>query len=327
MTYGCHQKTIGSKILWYSREVRFLPYLLKTMLNFNLSVYRITDDKIMKNSFYLNKRANDDIFVNNSIVPMNDLIGMETRKGLEQGIISNGKLVNVVSSSYGHLRNEDFFLEFEAKLIEADIITEAKYTNRDDRSFSAMYILKDDRYKVDIKGKDIMQPMIKLVNSYDGSNKTSGHFGMFRQVCSNGLCVAHTDVAFSQKHTSKIGEVVFPKLDDLVETFLNNEFFEIKRKFDILAEQRIYNVENYVKDINQRVKLFKYEASDKNPNPSANARIVLDVIQRETIELNERPNKWIVYNAFNELLHGKLGKTFDQQRIIDERIFETILAN
>jgi hypothetical protein len=82
-----------------------------------------------------------------------------------------------------------------------------------------------------------------------------------------------------------------------------------------------------VQDINKKLSLIKYEASDKNPAPSLNARFILDVVNRETKMLNTKPNKWIVYNAFNELLHGKLQKTFDQQKQIDERLFDVILAS
>jgi hypothetical protein len=73
--------------------------------------------------------------------------------------------------------------------------------------------------------------------------------------------------------------------------------------------------------------IFKYEASDKNPEPSANARFIFDVVERETRMLNTQPNQWIVYNAFNELIHGKLKKTFDQQRTLDEKLFEAVYAD
>ncbi|WP_335964886.1 hypothetical protein [Galbibacter sp. PAP.153] len=29
--------------------------------------------------------------------------------------------------------------------------------------------------------------MLRFINSYDGSEKTSGHFGFFRKICANGL--------------------------------------------------------------------------------------------------------------------------------------------
>jgi hypothetical protein len=117
-----------------------------------------------------------------------------------------------------------------------------------------------------------------------------------------------------------------PKLDEIVGQFMDNEFFTLKRKFEVLAERPVINVEDYVKATAKTLGLFKYEASDKNPEPSANARFVFDVINRESKLLNTRPNQWIVYNAFNELLHGKLKKTFDQQRNLDEQLFETMYA-
>jgi len=276
----------------------------------------------------LAKSRQDDVFVDNKIVQMSDLLDMPTRKGLEQGIICGGTLVNVVSKSYGHLPNEVFFLEAERKLIDADIYYKSRSINRDNRSFAVDYVLADDRYKIEVKGdQDILFPMLRFTNSYDGSNKTSGSFGMYRKVCDNGLCIAQTEIGFSVKHTGSIAEIVLPKLGELVENFMDNEFFSLKKKFDILAEARVLNVEKYIQDVNKKLSLIKYESSDKNPAPSLNARFILDVVQRETKVLNTKPNKWIVYNAFNELLHNKLQKTFDQQKTIDERLFDVILAS
>jgi len=73
------------------------------------------------------------------------------RKGMECVIISNGKLVNVVSDSYGHLPNENFFLEVERKLAEADIQYTKRSINRDDVSFAVDYILSDDSFHTDVK--------------------------------------------------------------------------------------------------------------------------------------------------------------------------------
>jgi hypothetical protein len=296
------------------------------MKNFNTPSFQISNvptlDKLLADS------SHDDVFISNSVVQMADLIGMPTRKGLEQGIVCGGSLVNVVSNSYGHLPNEVFFLEAERKLIDADIYYASRSINRNNRSFAVDYILADDRYKIEVKGdKDILFPMLRFTNSYDGSNKTSGSFGMYRKVCDNGLCIAQTQIGFSVKHTGSIAEIVLPKLGDLVTSFMDNEFYSLKNKFDVLAEARVTNVEKYVQDINKKLGLFKYEASDKNPAPSLNARFVLDVVSRETKVLDAKPNKWMVYNAFNELLHSKLQKTFDQQKQVDEKLFDLILAS
>jgi len=278
------------------------------------------------NSILANSRQ-DNVLVDSSVVPLQSLTGIASRRGLENAIICENQIVNVVSNSYGHLPNEKFFLGVEEKLIDADIYYQQRSINRDNRSFVVDYVLADDRYKVAVKGEqDILRPMLRFVNSYDGSCKTSGSFGFWRKVCDNGLHVAQTHIGFSVKHSGAIADIVMPKLDEIVSKFMDNEFYSLKRKFEVLAERPVYNLEDYVKFTAKTSGLFKYESSDKNPEPSANARFVFDVIERESKLLNTRPNQWIVYNAFNELLHGKLKKTFDQQRTLDERLFETIYA-
>jgi hypothetical protein len=278
-------------------------------------------DSILANS------RQDNVLVDSSIVPLQSLTGIASRRGLENAIICENQIVNVVSNSYGHLPNEKFFLGVEEKLIDADIYYQQRSINRDNRSFVVDYVLADDRYKVAVKGEqDVLRPMLRFVNSYDGSCKTSGSFGFWRKVCDNGLHVAQTHIGFSVKHSGAIADIVMPKLDEIVAKFMDNEFYSLKRKFEVLAERPVYNLEDYVKFTAKTSGLFKYESSDKNPEPSANARFVFDVIERESKLLNTRPNQWIVYNAFNELLHGKLKKTFDQQRTLDERLFETIYA-
>lgn len=273
----------------------------------------------------LENSRQDNVFVDSSIISLSEITGMPTRKGLEQAVICEGQIVNVVSSSYGHLDNRNFYYEAESKLIDADIYYKQRSINKDNRSFAVDYVLADDRYKVCVNGNvDVLRPMLRFVNSYDGSCKTSGSFGFWRKVCDNGLHVAHTEIGFSVKHRGNIADVVFPKMNEIVAKFMDNEFYTLKRKFEVLAERPVNNLEGYVKATAKSLGLFKYEASDKNPEPSANARFIFDVVARETAQLNTRPNQWIVYNAFNELLHGKLKKSFDQQKNLDEKLFETI---
>lgn len=293
--------------------------------NFSASTPQQAESKL--SSILANSRQ-DNVLVDSSIVPLQSLTGITSRRGLENAIVCENQIVNVVSNSYGHLPNEKFFLGVEEKLIDADIYYQQRSINRDNRSFVVDYVLADDRYKVEVKGeKDVLRPMLRFVNSYDGSCKTSGSFGFWRKVCDNGLHVAQTHIGFSVKHSGAIADIVMPKLDEIVGKFMDNEFYSLKRKFEVLAERPVYNLEDYVKFTAKTSGLFKYESSEKNPEPSANARFIFDVIERETKLLNTRPNQWIVYNAFNELLHGKLKKTFDQQRTLDEKLFETIYAD
>lgn len=270
---------------------------------------------------------NDNVFVNSKNVSLSEITGMPTRKGLERAIISEGGIVNVVSNSYGHLPNERFFAEVEANLIKSDINYITRSINRDNRSFAVDYILSDENLIVKVKnGMDKIRPMLRFTNSYDGSNKTSGHFGFFREVCSNGLHVATSQVGFSVKHRGEIASIVIPEIHSLVRMFLDNEFYSIHKKFEVLAEHPIVNIEDFVRITSEKLNLFTFASSEKNPAPSLNARLVMDTIGRESRLLGEAPSLWLGYNAFNELLHNKLKKTFEAQKNIDAKLLETVLA-
>lgn len=269
---------------------------------------------------------NDNVYGKNQVVSLETLTGMPVRKGLENAIVCEGQVVNVVSKSYGHLPNQKFFTEVEVKLIDEGIGYVTRSINRDNRSFAIDYILSDDKLVVKVKnGVDKLRPMLRFTNSYDGSCKTSGHFGFFREVCSNGLHVAHSKIGFSVKHRGNIAQVVLPEITDLVTRFMDNEFYSIHRKFEVLAEKPIKNLNDFVKVTAEHFKLFQFECSDKNPNPSLNARLVLDTIIKESGMLVSPPNLWHGYNAFNSLLHTKLKKSFENQKNLDERIFEYLL--
>lgn len=267
----------------------------------------------------------DNVFPTCEIVSLSSLTGRETRRGLENVIISDGQLVNVVSKSYAHLPNDTIFREAERKLLETGINFDTRSINRGNRSFAVDYILNDESYHINVKNnRDRLKPMLRFTNSYDGSCRSSGHFGFYREVCSNGLHVAHSVIGFSVKHRGNVCEIILPEIKHLVARFLDNEFYSLHKKFEVLAETPIADVSQFVKLTAERLKLFVYESSEKNPEPSKNARIVIDTINRESNLLGESPNLWIGYNAFNDLLHSKLKKTFDAQKQIDARLFETI---
>ena len=92
-----------------------------------------------------------------------------------------------------------------------------------------------------------------------------------------------------------------------------------------MNSKEITDLKGFVKLTAEKTNLFKFEASEKNPEPSLNARIIMEGIEREADILGVKPNLWLGYNAFNELLHDKLKKTFEQQKNIDSKIFDTVL--
>jgi hypothetical protein len=175
-------------------------------------------------------------------------------------------------------------------------------------------------------GKDVIKPMLRFVNSYDGSCKTSGSFGYFRQVCTNGLHVAETKMSFAVKHKGSICEFVLPEIEILVNEFLNNEYYTLKPKAEFLSGVVISDVQKFIKEVCKETAIFKYEKSDKNPEPSLNASIVADTIIAEARYLDVEPNLWLGYNAFNEILHSKIQRTFEVQKNLDAKIFESVYA-
>lgn len=268
---------------------------------------------------------NDNIYPVTSIIDLASLTGLKTRKGLERAIVADGEIVNVVSNQYGHIDNKAFFGAIEDKL--RNIEHTKRSINRENRSFAVDYILTDKNTITKVgMGLDKLQPMLRFVNSYDGSNKIQGSFAIYRQVCTNGLMAHKTLINFSVKHRGAVTDIVMPQLDILVSEFLNNEFYNYVKRFEVLAEKQVTDLNGFVKLIATKSKLFKFESSEKNPLPSINARTVIETVQREANLLGTTPNSWLVYNAFNELLHTKLKKSFEQQANIDANLFEMIEA-
>ncbi|MEZ4842335.1 MAG: DUF932 domain-containing protein [Flavobacteriaceae bacterium] len=275
---------------------------------------------------YLDKLTQDEIFVHSEIRSLYELTGIKTRRGFENAIISNGKIVNVVSSSYGHIPNELFFKQAERLLIDGGISYQKRTINRNDRTFITDFIIVDDNQFNLKNSDDSILPMLRFKNSYDGSEKTSGHFGFYRKVCSNGLHVSQAEIAFSMKHNRNAQELIIPKLHQLFQKFLDNEYYEVLGKFELMKTIEIIDTKKFVRNILQEIKLFRYECSDTNEEPSKKSRMVLDLIDTETLLFHQKPNLWLGYNAFNSVLHNNLKKSFTQQEQLDKKLFETIYS-
>jgi hypothetical protein len=273
------------------------------------------------------KLRKDDVYVANDRVKLSTLTGMPNISGLDDAIVSNGKIVNVVSEKYGHLSNENFFKVVEKRLDEAGIKYLAQYTNRDDVSFAAEYILHDDTIAVQVKNgqDDTIRPMMRFTNAYDGSVKIAGQFGFYRQVCTNGLHVAEkSDIGFTVRRRGDVEEVVIERIGEMIHHFIENEYTTLRRKFDVLAERPIKDLKNFVRSVSLITGVLSYSASEKNPDkPSKNAKIVMETIDTESKTLHTRPNMWLGYNAFNAFIHGT-NKPFQEQSKLDNQVFNLL---
>lgn len=296
--------------------------------------------RIKKNADYQNfkggKLQADNIYVNPKLEDVAELTGYETRAGLEKfvtvdkvaGHPEDGRIIiNNVSDKYGFLANETFYPQIEQRFEDAGILYDTRSINRGNRSFTVDYILADESMHVNIKkGADKIKPMIRVVNSYDGSNQTTGHFGFFREVCSNGLHVANTELKFKVRHRGNMEEIVMPKIEELVAAFMDNEYYSLHRKFEVMAEKAISDVEGFVKYTLGKTGLLKYEKSEKNPDePSIGAQFIIDTINAEAKELGTGANLWLGYNAFNEYIHTQNTRPFFLQEQADRKLFDAVL--
>lgn len=285
---------------------------------------------------YLNRelsKQQDNIYVPVTIKPLEEITGMPTTSRFSQAVIADGNIVNVVSPRYALLDNRDFFGKVEHQLIEEGIEYKQRTYNRNNGSFSVDYVLDDPSKVVTLKKgvqagiDDTIVPMLRFTNSYDGTVKTSGHLGFFRKICNNGLHITQCEIDFTLKHTKNNMAMFIPSIDDLVKRFMDNEMYSITNKIDVMQSKLFYDTDelkDFVKQVADETGVFQYQISDENPLPSLNARTVLDIINREAEDLKAEQSAWLVYNGFNELIHGKLKKNFTQQRDLDQKVFDTV---
>jgi hypothetical protein len=287
-----------------------------------------------ENKYGKNTLRTDNLFVNPRLVNLSQLTGIETDDRVEQVVIvtdpltQKDKIINAVSNKYGNLPNEKFVHLIEERLDGAGIGFIRQSINRNNEAFAIDYILSDDNMHVNIKGgKDKIKPMMRVLNSYNGSSQTEGHFGFFREVCSNGLHTATDQLNFKIRHRGNMEELVIPKIEDLIAAFMDNEYYSLHQKFEVLAEKHITDVEGFVKYTLGETGLLKYSKSEKNPDdPSIGAQFIIDVINNEAQQLGTKPNLWLGYNAFNEYIHTQNQQVFMLQERTDHKLFDAVMA-
>lgn len=287
-----------------------------------------------QNVYGKNTLRTDNLFVNPRIESFSEKTGYDVLPSMENVLVvtdpltKRDKVVNTVSSKYGFLPNEIFMPMIEERLEGAGINYIRQSINRDNVAFAVDYILEDENFHINVKnGKDKIKPMIRVINSYNGSSKTEGHFGFFREVCTNGLHTASDKLNFAIRHRGNMQEIVIPKIEDLIVAFMDNEYYSIHKKFEVLAEKAISDVEGFVKYTLGETGLLKYGKSEKNPDdPSIGAQFIIDVINKESEQLGTKPNLWLGYNAFNEYIHTQNQQIFMLQERADRKLFDAVMA-
>lgn len=277
----------------------------------------------MKKMNYNSKRElkQDNVFVNVEMKSVKEITGMPSISRLTNAVISEGKIVNIVSDRYALIDNSQLYTAVEERLVNADVEYKTSSTNKDNCSFAVDYILENGTQR--IGDNDIIQPLFRFTNSYDGTCKTQGTFGLFRQICSNGLHIAQSEISFNFKHTKNNATLLIPRLEELIQHYLETEYYELNKKINLLSDIKI-DAEKFTKYVCEKSKLFSFEKNIRNTETSEYATRVINTIFSESKILGVEPSAWLGYNAFNEVLHSELNFNFNVKQEKDMSLFELV---
>ena len=307
----------------------------------------------MAERIFLNREdQNDNVFGTVEMFDTKEFFGgREVASKLDKVIISNNKVVHTCSPSYGLLANQDFFGKMEEELVLEGLNFKTRSFNHNDSRFSVDYILNDESKIITVNDQrnngidDMIVPMIRLTNSYDGSLKTAGYLGFFRKICHNGMHMTTTQLEFKVKHTKGKMNLFIPNIEQLVQRFLSNEMFFIQDKIQKMKTHFIdeKQIESWIKELakqdrvwadnseeNYLMRLRKAEESGKDiskvapAKESPNVEIVKNILIRDAESTGVEPNAWLLYSAFNEFIHSNTSQVFTNQKELDTRVFNSV---
>lgn len=231
---------------------------------------------------------------------------------------SGDKIVNFCSKVYGLVENEKIFPEIESRLSE-NYTFKKTYRHRDYSKFYADYLLEGrDTIIGHAKFDDKIQPLIRIMHSYNGTMKYSAVMGFRREICSNGLWghvfETQIDLRHSEGNLSKIFEGTIKGVDAFIE-----KSQEFKLIYEVLAERNIVNLEQRVDEVLNAVKLFPKRQKE-------------EVIHRVKIEQSNNGlplTDWLIYNAFNfQLNHNDVIKQHEDVKMLtDQQVFNFMYKN
>ena len=205
----------------------------------------------------------------------------------------NARIVNFCSKKYHLVENRVVFepiielfsgkfkVEPQTKLINGGAITRLDL------------ILKDQ--KVNMEGVDSLHPKLSFYNSYDGSMKFQMTAAIYRQVCTNGMCIPEgAGIHVKGLHTEALEKMLNPEylLDSAND--LINRFEEAIYPFRELEAQKVRrSFEDRVVDV-----------IEETGFPGTYRENIVDRVKLE-MEKNKIAicNDYYVYNGFNYQLN------------------------
>lgn len=256
-------------------------------------------------------------------------------KGNDHAIVdSNGNILNFCSSSYSLRHNSTLHKPLEELLKKNKMDFEQKIQIVNGVKFYVDYILKD---KIKSPTVNDIVPKFTIMNSYDGTLKTTIRFGFYRVICGNGLSrPCGTESIFAKKHRKPIEtedqDLSSVSPEDILEGI--KEFIK-----SIKDDTAIYEKLHAKKaDAGIIIKVAEKLRLSKNVLETANNRFELETTQKGTLTyVNEEgkvvkhkgynPTLYVVYNAINYALYNTNLKEFPEVKMKrDKAVLAEVLS-
>jgi len=251
-------------------------------------------------------------------VKAKDFFGYPFPKGRDEIIITDAnessKVLNVCSRVYRLVKNQDFIapIDEEIKRVYGDNVNISVNSEGGSRFF-VNWALKENL--ITIANGDTIIPMISAVNSYDGSTKQALTVGFHRLVCTNGLTGASTALRMKRKHSIKSANIGMNGIFDKVDGILSGKIGVFQKMLNPIHRSEM---DQFIESISENKAKLGF--------PKKLVPGVHRIIEEEAKTLGfKKPNPWLIYNAFNNVLYKADTKMRLQTRNeIDKGLFAHI---
>lgn len=231
-------------------------------------------------------------------------------------VIRDSRIVNFCSEDYFLRTNQEILNSISSFLEENNLDFTVIGSNFRNVRFKLEFIL--DHTKFNLGSREIQDPValsIKILNSYDGSQRYQGSVSVLRLVCKNGL-TSSTDLAkLMLSHTPQLADNLdIEKLLASVQESAEN-MDDITDSYFDLMDRKVYNIQDRIEYVVDELSLPK--------------ALTVDAVERADVEMASfgfKPTDWIVYNSLNYALNHSndslLGRKADA---MDKKVFTALL--
>lgn len=260
------------------------------------------------------------------MVPVEDF-GLKSHNGKTHVVLTDDNLLlQTVGKNYS-LSPIGTLLGNVATVLDSAGISYKVRGRCDDKSvFYADFIV--DTVTKNVQKNDAVTPMIRLLHSYDGTCSYNLHFGIYRQICSNGLTVPIQQTQVRKRNT--VGNIhAIQGLPEYLQEFVNS-LDNVVKVYKVLTDRKVENVTERLTEVIEATKVFSvYTDNDKRVNFSRHFNEASATLSTEMAQLGMKvANDWLVYNAVNAaLMDRELVKTAEhKQREKDAQVLHFMLA-